>query len=795
MKRQALIGMIACFCACALLSAQPTDPTPKLLEQLKSKSANARMRAMTALAELGPKAAPAVDALASFLPGIKEDERVFAAIALGKIGKASIPAAVNLLGHEDETTRFYAVWVLGLVGKDAKEQTPRLLTMLKKDADDEVRIKVVFALARIAPESKDVVTAFKKIAADKEYPFEKEAVIEELRHLGPGAIEPLVGLVEDPILSAKAVTSLNHLLDHNRSDAVTRALLPHVPDLLPKISPNVPWLFPQSSIGDGFAAILARHGDQVVAEYEKRLADKDRVKRDTALQGICALGDTLAQTKGNPELLKKIVKVLQPRFKSPDDNVRRILASSAPLTDETEPAFDSLLLDDHLDIRQLALAKFSQQGMDWSPRVLKRLNDAKGDEKVRLACALYTFTQDDVVRDLLWSNTDHKDASLRLRVACALVGPNYGPENSDKTKKKVIPVLVAALKSESARERLLAARALATAFHGVDGHVPAILAGLDDPSVEVQTHLLQALKGHSGVKPAESRKAIARFFDHADDAVRFAALEALNGLGKDGVLDVARFAEKDPSPWIWGQAIEQLKQMGNDADEAVPALLRMAGTEDRRAYAVSALLRIAPDRMFAPILGIRIKQDEKLRKAMTYPKAVQDDPKRLTEAITASWKKNDAQESARLMLLSSKLIPLLPPKMRSSFLLALSPRLGEQIDTIGKELKSKDVKVRMQVLTTLGEASKLWYTIGAAQNALDGNTQGELNKTHPEQQVKIDALFNKGRSDSDLQVRRHARKMAHAAMSEWDPTSFVFPPGLFIPGVFPRAMLNRFILP
>lgn len=122
-------SLLAALSFCAHVSPQSTSPVPALLQKLKSADAETRATAFDALAELGPAAHAAVPALAAYLTTFDEDERIPATLALGKIGKASIPAVEKLLDHEDETVRYHAVWVLGLIGPEARRLTPRLLKM------------------------------------------------------------------------------------------------------------------------------------------------------------------------------------------------------------------------------------------------------------------------------------------------------------------------------------------------------------------------------------------------------------------------------------------------------------------------------------------------------------------------------------------------------------------------------------------------------------------------------------------------------------------------------------------
>src|SRR5436190_24167362 len=88
----------------AIQDAQVAD----LIKRLDSGDVPAKLAALTALADLGPTAHDAVSALVQALQTKNEDVRLNAAIALGKIGKASVPAVVKLLDSTEADIRYYA---------------------------------------------------------------------------------------------------------------------------------------------------------------------------------------------------------------------------------------------------------------------------------------------------------------------------------------------------------------------------------------------------------------------------------------------------------------------------------------------------------------------------------------------------------------------------------------------------------------------------------------------------------------------------------------------------------------
>src|SRR5258708_1515339 len=77
-------------------AAAQERPLAALLKDLKSDDAAVKLAALTALADLGPKAKDAVPDLFGLLHDKNEDVRLNAAIALGKVGKAAVGEPLQL---------------------------------------------------------------------------------------------------------------------------------------------------------------------------------------------------------------------------------------------------------------------------------------------------------------------------------------------------------------------------------------------------------------------------------------------------------------------------------------------------------------------------------------------------------------------------------------------------------------------------------------------------------------------------------------------------------------------------
>src|SRR3954451_24871524 len=95
-------------------------PLPELVKPLKHPAPAVRLDAAAALGRLGPKAGPAVPALAEALSDEDLYVRRLVPLALGDIGAgAAVPGLIEALGDEDEGVRRRAAVALGEIGPEA----------------------------------------------------------------------------------------------------------------------------------------------------------------------------------------------------------------------------------------------------------------------------------------------------------------------------------------------------------------------------------------------------------------------------------------------------------------------------------------------------------------------------------------------------------------------------------------------------------------------------------------------------------------------------------------------------
>jgi HEAT repeat protein len=148
----------------------PPDVAPVLAEGLAARDLQTKRLAVMALANLGPRARPALNALVKTLEDPDEFFRRHAAFALGRIGpdaRQTVPALVDLLRDKSEGVRQLAAQALGSIGQEARAAVEPLRAALK-DTQLGVRLSAAEALGRIGPAAKEAVPALADMLAKEE---------------------------------------------------------------------------------------------------------------------------------------------------------------------------------------------------------------------------------------------------------------------------------------------------------------------------------------------------------------------------------------------------------------------------------------------------------------------------------------------------------------------------------------------------------------------------------------------------------------------------------------------------
>jgi HEAT repeat protein len=116
-----------------------------------------RMFAAQVLADIGPDAAPATEALAKLVADKNTAMRHEALVTLSKIGpgaKQAVPALIAALGDKDEAIGCGAAYALGCIGKEAADAKPALAKALESE-DSVLKAIAAWALIHIDPACDD----------------------------------------------------------------------------------------------------------------------------------------------------------------------------------------------------------------------------------------------------------------------------------------------------------------------------------------------------------------------------------------------------------------------------------------------------------------------------------------------------------------------------------------------------------------------------------------------------------------------------------------------------------------
>jgi HEAT repeat protein len=142
--------------------------TTELTTALKARDPEMRREAAHALGKIGHSARAAVPTLLAALNDVDGSVTMQSAMALARMGPDAVPGLVTLL--KDQNLRHLAVMILADVGPAAKPAVEALASLeLDPDVDREFRREVLLTLARLGPEAKGAVPVLMQILGDKEH--------------------------------------------------------------------------------------------------------------------------------------------------------------------------------------------------------------------------------------------------------------------------------------------------------------------------------------------------------------------------------------------------------------------------------------------------------------------------------------------------------------------------------------------------------------------------------------------------------------------------------------------------
>lgn len=632
--------------ACAALpQIDPQDSHVRraVLAAVRDKDRDVRVEAFDAAVTLAPHDPGALAALSRALL-VTEDARP-AASALLCMGEPGIDALSKVLERAPEATRAAAAEALGCIGPTAARTLPVLLKALKRERDGKVQATMTLAAARIAPRDAAVL----------------EVLAERLELLGDKK-EHEMQATETRVLMAAGeagVPALRNAL-HSRGDRV-RLLAVQILSKLPA-SPDI------------------------VRDLVARAQDKDASVRQAAIKALDAYGpaaadarnalNAVAQSEQDPEI-RRLAELAAL-------NVARVAGTPrhrSTLESRPDAELVTLLRDPAPAIRQEAaevLRTRTEDSASVATALVEALDDL--DERVRVAAARSLVRFGKYARVALgklteWLESDNADVRKAALAALAGMGADAKPAlpaivatatspsiEDDKELAKfvsivlraigpdAVPALVAELKSEDAKMRARAARALgameavaATAVpdlielskSAVDSDGEAGFAALQaigpvayHMSVE---YLVRTLRGDSF---AERRKWAARaFWDikapdetsralealsmallDEDDSVCRAAHGALARIGSPALpklREMLKLGEGEAPYW----AVRVLARMKADPEEVIPRLIELTQPGKRpveRGTAAELMGEYAPARpeIIPPLLRVLADRED-----------------------------------------------------------------------------------------------------------------------------------------------------------------------------------------
>jgi hypothetical protein len=199
-------------------SARGGDNVPDLIGKVK----NGDVKAVYALGEMGPKAKDAIPVLIEALrrePRPGESLPDNAALALGKIGPAAVPALIDVLKDPNAAKAWpHAANALKVIGPAAREAVPVLIDVAKSNKDPLSPCLAIDALGAIGPNAKAAVPALVELLRHNKLPPPngRTHVVVTLGKIGPDAQEAVKTLQEvrekaDPVLRLHIDEALEHM--------------------------------------------------------------------------------------------------------------------------------------------------------------------------------------------------------------------------------------------------------------------------------------------------------------------------------------------------------------------------------------------------------------------------------------------------------------------------------------------------------------------------------------------------------------------------------------------------------
>jgi HEAT repeat protein len=539
---------------------------PALIAALEDESAPRRAGVARALGEMGPTAASAAPALVKNVGHWDETVRRETADALGQIGAPAVAPLIAALTATDEKARQGAATALGQVGKPASDAAKPLTALLAKETSVPVRAAALVALSRVG------------VAPEAAVPLLVEGALHDDAEVRHAAINGLLG---NRAITEKAVPALIAAL---RSDSLPRrqrvALVlgrmgatakPAVPALIESArrEPQEP------AYGDALSQI----GPPAIQPLVEQIATKGTAAEHEwifkALRGM-----------GTPA-----VGPLTAALASPNPAVRAGAASAFTGMSVTSPpaikALVALVGDKDPAVRAAALRAVAGIRSEQS-NVLPKVEAALGDPnpQVRQAAAAALAAMGAVAKlgvDGLLELLKDPDVTTQRNTLQSIGSLGAGAA-------KAVPTLISLLDRPEIRVPTITA--LGQLGDGAKAAVPKLIAYVQNGPDEERLAAVRALAG-IGAPAAPALPLLYQSLNSSNRDVQVAAMEALVKLEPDGDKLLAVILPLATGPKVTvairRAAVTALKRFGDQAQPAVPTLLKMLDVDNERSTALSVL--------------------------------------------------------------------------------------------------------------------------------------------------------------------------------------------------------------
>ncbi len=462
---------------------------PRLIEMLKEPDETVRCQAAQALGQVGGNEEATVAALIGLLDDASAPVKESAAQALGAMEAAAttaIPALVPLLQDREESVRGAAAAAIARVGPLDRAATDALVEGLAS-TDNIVRAHTAEALGTIGAAAEDAAPALVAAMSDDNDRVRSRAV-EALGKIGESAAAAAVpGLMralrdQDNGICALAAEALGQMGES--ADGAIPALVRSLKHISPEVRRSA-----AEALGKmGGAAAGAR------SSLEKAASDEDGGVRSQAIRALGAIGGP------TPASTERILAWLQ----DPDPMVRAAAVESMGQSSEPSEATLSalmLLLDDANDRVKVEVMKVLPGLAGATPAVIdglcrRLLEDDSDWVQVYAAMALGRLGPPAAPAGGPLLHAARKGAVDVREQAMRAIAKIQPPETAE--------AFAAGLEDACGDVRMVASAGWMNATSIPEGAIPALVAALCDPEIQVRANCAMPWPGSTPCPPRPS---------------------------------------------------------------------------------------------------------------------------------------------------------------------------------------------------------------------------------------------------------------------------------------------------